>query len=350
MDIRKSVTPSVFASEVETPLQLPANWRELPSPEAPPRPPRSFVRRYMLVVGLLLTVGILAGVVVNLIVNRPPITGTTRPGSPPLPPNFEAEGEETLTVQGKEYYKKIVTFPGKERKERVVFVLIDQERDTDPATFYMMENKVWVGLFRQFAAEVKARKIISSDKWEKGLKVGKLLLNENDRMPIMGVVALDAHRFAQWLGGHLPTVRQWDKATGLYEGANRGKGPFQEPWELGEIAVGRDGLDGRDLGPVEVDGADKDVSLYGCRHMAGNGKEWTSDLTFDAQNRMLTEIAKNPQQMKEFKLFLRGQSWAAPGPLLFKDMQDNEGKILEDQACELPDPHIGFRVVIELSN
>jgi serine/threonine protein kinase/formylglycine-generating enzyme required for sulfatase activity len=337
MDVYKPIPASVL-SEAVTPGQPPAVWHKLPSPEPLPRRKRFFSRRFLLILGVPVVVGVFLGALINWWMKPSPEEIVY------LPPGYEKEGDETLLVQGKKYYKRIATPRG---KERIVFVLIDQERKTDPPTFYIMENKVWVGLFRQFAAEVKGRKqppYITSSKWDKGIKLGDLVLNQDDRMPVMGVVAEDAYWFAEWLGANLPTVRQWDKASGLYE-PNRGIGPYQEPWE-GEIAVGR----GKE-GPMEVDKANKDISLYDCRHMAGNGKEWTRDLSFDPQNRLLDEIVKNPEERKQINnkyLYLRGQSYSMSRPLTFEDLEKNGEKTLEDRGCGSADPFIGFRVVVEL--
>ena len=88
------------------------------------------------------------------------------------------------------------------------FDIIAQKAKEDPDTFYIMKNKVSVGLYQKFA-EANAARLSHAD-WNKAQwKAG---------YPAFGVGVDDAHRFAsEWLHGTLPTTRQWDKAAGLYQ-------------------------------------------------------------------------------------------------------------------------------------
>src|SRR5262249_29642815 len=101
------------------------------------------------------------------------------------------------------YYSRIeVTRDGLDSPVR--FVLVPQTTLGGPPTFYMMEDKVWVGLFRKFATPPRKLK---NTGWE------SLAVNKKDPdTPVMGVVAADAEQCARWLGGELPTTREWDKA------------------------------------------------------------------------------------------------------------------------------------------
>src|SRR5207302_6153695 len=58
------------------------------------------------------------------------------------------------------------------------------------------------------------------------------------RLPVLRVGVEDAHRFARWLGGLLPSKDEWDVAAGRWE-KDAGAGPFLPNWKEGEIAVGR---------------------------------------------------------------------------------------------------------------
>src|SRR5262249_48101657 len=132
------------------------------------------------------------------------------------------------------------------------------------STFYIMQDKVSVGLFRQFAREHPDR--VKSSAWE------ELAKRRADQQPVLGAAALDAQRFAAWLGGDLPTQKQWQKAAGLYEknrSLGRDLGPYVDPWNEGEISVRRT----EDQGPMDIGTATHDRSLLGCRDMAGNGRE-----------------------------------------------------------------------------
>ena len=155
--------------------------------------------------------------------------------------------------------------------EPVVFVRIPKRPGTDdPAMFYMMENKVWVGLFKKFVAE---RPEDVPDKFwaEVAARHG------SDLNPVLGVTINSADRFARWLGGKLPSVKQWDKAAGFDDIPDLNRGPFMESWDPKDetqIAVGH-----RDQ-PREVGKSSHDVSMFGIRDMAGNGREWCSAVPF----------------------------------------------------------------------
>src|SRR5207302_6181679 len=95
-------------------------------------------------------------------------------------------------------------------------------------------------------------------------------------LPVFRVTAVEAHRFARWLGGLLPSAKEWDKAAGRFERPAR-QGPFKGDWEkikANETDLGRIGVARKKSGPLPLDSDTLDVSPFGCRHMSGNGKEW----------------------------------------------------------------------------
>jgi serine/threonine protein kinase len=209
--------------------------------------------------------------------------------------------------------------------EQVGFICIRKRPGTDdPPTFYLMEDKVWVGLYRAFVKDdVKDRT------WE-------TLANQhnNERFPVYGVPVDEAHRFAVWLGGKLPTRAQWDKAAGRFEqGASEQSGPFEGPWGPGDIAIDRDD-------PMAVGAARKDRSRFGVRDMAGNGREWTREVTGNLQVPLT-----NPDRFA--RVYLRGRGYQDPEPLRFEQLKDHERS-----ARYVPDPKetmdISFRVVVEI--
>src|SRR5262249_33297617 len=159
---------------------------------------------------------------------------------------------------------------------------VPRKRATDPATFYMMENKVTNQLFHEAMKDAAFNDLLKREgakapglikhEWRdkgavryepkaKGDSVEVAIGSDNGRLPVMRVTVVEAHCFAAWLGGFLPTVQQWDKAAGRFE-EDRGEGPFIEPWDAKDpqIAVGR----ARE-GPMEAGQAAKDRSLFGCR-------------------------------------------------------------------------------------
>jgi formylglycine-generating enzyme required for sulfatase activity len=85
---------------------------------------------------------------------------------------------------------------------------------------------------------------------------------------------------------------------------------------------------------MKVGEAADDESPFGCRDMAGNGKEWTRDLSADDRTVPLT----NPQGEN---VRLRGQSYQVAEPAQYKSLAAGVWPY-GDTA-----PDIGFRVVLE---
>ncbi len=248
-----------------------------------------------------------------------------------LPPGdgWAGKGEKLDEAGGRPLYERLVKNVG---NEPVEFVRVRKRPGTDdPATFYLMENKVWVGLFRRFA-EARPEEAKSS-LWRK--LAGQY---QNDRFPVLGVSVGEADRFARWLGGRLPSMRQWNWAAGLDDNADPEKGPFRLPWETNEIAVGER------TQPVAVGTAAKDVSVFGVRDMAGNGREWTRNLVG-----YQVEEVPLPKPTARDRVLLRGWSFEERAPLLFKEMRavPDSGEYLLDEESERASD-IGFRVVIEI--
>jgi hypothetical protein len=243
-----------------------------------------------------------------------------------------AEGAVPVGADGRFYFNRIayVLKDG----GRVELMLVPRARAADPPTFYIMEDKVWVDLFRRFARDKPA--FVRNADWELGgLASGRYLQNPDGRHPVLGVAVQDAYHFARWLGGNLPTAAQWDKAAGRLE-AGAGVGPYLGPWFRDNptaVAVNRAGH-----GPLPVGRADRDVSPFGCRDMAGNGREWTCDLYDPRQER---HVPCGPDSSDQ--VVLRGRSYAAAGPLAFRDLEGQP----ETQGYQQTSPFTGFRVVIE---
>jgi hypothetical protein len=223
---------------------------------------------------------------------------------------------------------------------RLRFLLVPKQKAKDPPTFYLLRDKVSVAQFRRFAAD--RPKSVKDFTWRKKGLAGKDYPRDQD--PVLGVKVLDAYRFARWCEGHLPTRKQWDKAAGRFE-ERRGEGPFQSPWDKndpGQIAVNRPG-------PLPVGTAGRDVSRFGCRDMAGNGREWTRDLALDRGSVEDLTLLKNPSE-SELMVLLRGRSYREEEPLRFEDLdqadEDNNPDVSNWRKAE---NDIGFRVVLEPS-
>jgi formylglycine-generating enzyme required for sulfatase activity len=251
-------------------------------------------------------------------------------------PSGDVQGTEPqIDPDGKSFYKKLTWFtPG--RRTPVEFMVIPHERREDPPTFYMMVNKVSVGLFREFAASPEYKDKVPPEGQDrpppKGKDQGETLPGWNSgkweaNCPVFGVTFPEAQLFAKWVGGDVPTTDEWDRAAGLnaWDGKDPLTGPFQGQWDPAnkpDIAVGSR------KPPRPVGQATADVSTSGCRDMAGNGFEWTR--TYFDRN--------DPVPL----LLMRGQGFGMWGPLLFKDIKDEGGA-----PPRRADKNVGFRVVIE---
>jgi formylglycine-generating enzyme required for sulfatase activity len=234
--------------------------------------------------------------------------------------------------------------------QKVVMVLVvplDPEREPP---FYTMENKVWNDLYAAFVADPQAPGLFN--KWGSGFGREELLSPEPEwrkggiakkinvgvegkgRFPVFRVTVTEAHCFAEWLGGRhgkLPTLEQWYHAAGKGNKNNERPGPL-----LGR----RDGHEGLavdlDDGPRPVDWCANHVSVHGCRQMAGNGFEWTCELSDEGKIPLHKWNGDNRQ------VCYVGQSYCRdPQPLLFQDMRPYF------ISCTKSKYDIGFRVVLE---
>jgi serine/threonine protein kinase len=245
----------------------------------------------------------------------------------------KAENAEvvTLPLEGVRVYDRIVYVTPE--GQRIPFVLIPKNRASDPASFYIMENKVSNDLFAEFARSNP--KVVDKSEWMKGgLRAQKDVGNGNPRHPVLRTTVKEAERFAAKMGGKLPSAHQWNKAAGLFDDETRA-GPYQEPWENGGVAVGR-----RELGPMDVGTAGKDISFFGCRDMAGNGREFTRTLSLE-DGREVPVDDPTPGLL----VTLRGRSYLQPLPLRFRDLKRPEQR--EDQDYLEASPTTSFRVVFE---
>jgi formylglycine-generating enzyme required for sulfatase activity len=261
---------------------------------------------------------------------------------------------------------------------RIPFVLVRAAGEMDPPTFYIMQDKVSNGLFGKFVqatrqatdfgligclgapmnapwqgASLLLSRHAAPSQWQLGATVDREVdgeVREQDvgstdpNLPVFRMTVVEAHRFARWLGGLLPSLKEWDKAAGRYE-APRREGPFQGTWE--EIKTNkadrdRIAVDRKTLGPVPLDRDTLDVSPFGCCHMSGNGKEWTNTL-YEPADRAVSEFADTG--FPPSRVVLRGWTYKWPGPLLFRKL-DKDAGATGAREPEDPSPEIGFRVVL----
>jgi formylglycine-generating enzyme required for sulfatase activity len=262
---------------------------------------------------------------------------TVEPPAVTLPPGFvRPRGARLVRVNDRIYPDRISRdFPD----GPLVFLLIGRDRSDDPDPFFIMEDKVSNGLFARFAAEHPAA--VKDSKWTRGgVADGKYLTNADERLPVLNVSAKEAHAFAGWLGGRLPTCKQWDKAAGLAVEDHRGRtGPFEGAWDSrdpDQIAVGRE-----KEGPLPVGRKTRDVSPFGCRDMAGNGLEWTRDSQIPGHT-------IPPADERADSIITRGRRYSERSPLTYAELGNAALKGDSVQYLDA-DPELGFRVVIEIA-
>lgn len=312
--------------------------RAIAPPPPPPKPPRlpSWYRMALTGLGLGLVIAL---AVLAAFLFKPRVAWK--------PKGWEPVSSETAEdIQGKKYFKRLYRTVG--NGVRVEVVLVPQTRSTDPQTFYAMEHKVWNELFEQFMNDPAARHELDEyaaqwpqtvkDEWRKGAyaPVGDRDLGiegEQKRVPVMRVTLTQAHFFAVWLGGKLPTREQWFKALG--RGEDSREGPFDGlPKGPDEIAVHC-----REKGPWSIDRVSNqsspDRTIWNCYGMGSNGKEWTRTLASGGK----TVPAAIPQA--DMDVIVVSQSYLAREPLLFKKFQEGSQGYFDTKE------DLGFRVVLD---
>jgi hypothetical protein len=276
-----------------------------------------------------------------------------------LPQNWhKVDGAPVREVGGTVYYERIEVVRG---DLPVRFVLISQGEGEERAPFpnetcYVMEDKVWVGLFRKFVSSARqSGHPLHNNDW-RTMKFAGIPVNWSDDNPVMGVTAPDAHRCALWLGGKLPLPHQLDRAGGRYD-RGRGDGPYRPGYrfclvreKLGSAIAAPPWCALQSLpilmytGTMRRGAAVNSVSPRGVRDLGGNGLEWTGKTESVGE-------AERTGRDKDFSrltgndfVILRGRRFSAARPLRFKDLDDGPPPV---GIGVDPDPEIGFRVAIE---
>jgi hypothetical protein len=317
-----------------------------PAPDVvpPPRPPVPPPARMRWLPWVTLLVGVLC---VFLFLSRL----RTNPNPPiwlPTDLGFTAPADaKDEPVDGKRYYDRIVKPIG---GQDVTFWLIPHKEPGDPATFYMMENKVSNGLFKEAVKSQEFLEILADlrkdypglvwGEWVKGgIRNGREDVGSaDDTLPVLRVNVMEARGFARWIGGdlgNLPTIWQWDAAGGKGRDA---RAPFADPDQRllpGDIAIGR-----RAQGPMPVGTARRDVSLFHCRDMAGNGLEWTRAVQLNLKPITGYPTHVGQENVANYDVDVRGQSYFRDKPFEFTKLPDSK-------PLKGDDPAVGFRVVLE---
>ena len=296
--------------------------QEVPKVAAPRRRGRSLAVAGIVVV-LLAVVGAIAVLLV-----RSPVDF--------LPKGYRpVAGAQIVPVDGKKLYDRITRDLA--NGARVEMVLILHQHDKDPPSFYMMIDKVSNEVFRAFADAHP--ELLTKSQWEKGgqTKEGGDLGVTEVRLPVLRVTVEEAHQCATWLGGDLPTTRQWLTAAGRHE--EGAPGPFTG--DITDLKPGDIAIDREKDGPMPVGTAAKDVRPNGCRDMAGNGKEWTRTIANKDPEEDDGPVPFPVPAGLKIDVWALGQMYEAKGPMLFTDIPPSE-------RYGVARYYIGFRVVIEL--
>jgi formylglycine-generating enzyme required for sulfatase activity len=296
-------------------------------------------------------------------------------------------GTDLVDVGGKLHYRRIECRLGAPSNLKVRFRYVPWT-ERGKSSFYIMEDKVSNALYAEFARQNPAA--VNGSRWRLGARKSDVpypaaipqtlaLLfatlpgtpnfqaiegtetklqpqfiqphwpqpgdfgAREPTWPVLRVDVQEAMKCAEWLGGMLPSVEQWDKASGRFE-KNPGRGPFREGYKPGEIAINRG-----DKGPLPVGSASHDVSVFGIRDMAGNGWEWTRSLLRAGE---MSEIMGARAVPLDSAVTLRGRDFSNEDPLDFASLEDGGLHIafwqgVPDRVRSCPyESRIGFRVVL----
>jgi hypothetical protein len=261
-------------------------------------------------------------------------TARTEPSLPaPWVPETDARIEE---FSGQRYATRIACVLPDEQHTHIVFRLLRPTNDLPP--FYIMETKISNRMFRVYA---EARNL-KDTAWRSGAirpdrDTG---IDEHLDWPVFRVPLIDAHGFAVWLGGELPTAQQWDWAAGRHLDPNL-KGPFEVDEQLGKLAL-------RDTGPQPVGTVRRDHCPFsGCKDLASNGLEWTSSLCGPPGADNLPDESKSVSfpPPDTATISLRGASYRAERPMSFLGLLNGveTSNPVQDPGYA---PYTSFRVVL----
>lgn len=173
----------------------------------------------------------------------------------------------------------------------------------DVSEFWMGQYEVTIADYAKFLDAVNSRPDLAKalrhpdqpeskvnyepERWNEilseAMKGGKFYGGEIDpNCPVVGVDWWDAHAYATWRGGRLPTEQEWEKSA-------RGRAGNKFPWGDEMVAENfNSGIDHEAGDDVEagatdgykywcpVDAIPNDESRYGVVGLAGNVSEWTA--------------------------------------------------------------------------
>ncbi|QDV66441.1 Serine/threonine-protein kinase PrkC [Rosistilla carotiformis] len=252
-----------------------------------------------------------------------------------IPQGFEIASDAQLVRVGGTMLYSAIERPIDEAT-RLRFQLIPRTANQDLASFYCMQDLVSNAMFARFVQQSPSAAI--GEEWKTGTLAGNDFLPAEDHphLPVVNVSAEEAYLFANAIGCDLPTKQQWDKAAGRWDHPPEQTGPFEAPADepVPDVAVDR-----IEQGPAPIGSSRDDVSVFGCRDMAGNVKEWTKttddlEVTVPIQN-----------QEDQFGIVYCGNDYRDSAPLTFEAMESPQYwyEIIGRR------PPFGFRCVVEIA-
>ncbi len=157
-------------------------------------------------------------------------------------------------------------------------------------------------------------------------------------LPIIHVNWFEADAYCRWAGLRLPTEIEWEVAAlgTLDKDGRLALTKRSYPWGENTPNASCANIDGRSLGPIDVNALVDSDSAFGCRQMIGNVWEWTAD-TFNAFPGFSADV------YKEYSTFLfgktkvlRGGAWTTRGRMI-------NGTYRNYYECDRRDVFSGFR-------
>ncbi len=245
---------------------------------------------------------------------------------------------------GDQFYRRVKRSFG---SQEVVAILVPQNSTADPRTFYIMQDKVWNDLYQLFWDDPKGKDLLkehsscpgcpvlvkAAEEWKLGATPSGTFKDQSlgvdgprGRAPVYRVTATEAESFAEWMGGRLPTVKQYYRAAG----SSGSQPPGVLSGDPHDLAIGLR------TGPWTVDQWGRDEIPLGIHQLVTNGKEFTRS--------MLDGDDELPLGQMTAVRYVRivGRSYANTDLPTVANLT-----ALDSIKCTDNSPEVSFRVVLE---